>query len=188
MVLTSWNDLPETVPEEVRFACMIAGVCETAAGEAFGWGNLRGVFLQLRRTIGTPVKDTQVGIKPLEYGPHTTRTNDAIRRYVATARRPFQFPGQHTGVVMLTETVAGVPDDVEPEALDEAFADLVAAGARQGRVAVGVLMSGWRLTVTTYRHERGPRVVLLEPGEPWPERFGLAASMDALNDKLIMLG
>lgn len=186
--LAAWENMPDTVPEEVRFASMIAGVCDTAAGEAFGWGALRGVFLQLRREFGRPVKATQVGIRPLEFGPNTVRTADAINLFVTTAEHRAPFPGQHTGVVVLTETIAGVPDHTPPGTLDEVYADLVAAGARQGRVAAVVLVSGWRIIGTTYRHDRDPRVLLLQPGEPWPERFTLGASVDALNDKLVMLG
>lgn len=186
--LAAWENMPDTVPEEVRFASMIAGVCDTAAGERFGWGALRGVFFQLRREFGTPVKATHVGIQPLEFGPNTARTADAINLFVNTAEHRAPFPGQHTGVITLTEVIAGVRDEIPPGQLDEAYADLVAAGARQGRVAAVVLVSGWRIIGTTYRHDTDPRVLLLKPGEPWPERFTLGASVDALNDKLVMLG
>lgn len=192
MELESRQDIPDTVPEDTRMGLLIARTCDTAAAEKVGWGDLRAMVIRLRRDLDTPDGHFHAGLAPLEFGPDTTRTTDAINLFLTSMDSQLsihgKIPGTHIGAIVLSETLANVPDNLLPGALDEVYAAQVAAGARQGRVAVGAMTSGWRFVLTTYRHEDTTRIRVLEPGEPWPETLEIGSAVDAVNDTYVSLG
>ncbi|SFQ26788.1 hypothetical protein [Amycolatopsis rubida] len=182
--VTHPGELPESVPAPVRQAVAIGWSAVGTHNERRVWGNSRAMALRFGQRIGCPVDAEAVEMRPA--GPIGSP---------ADALRTLQWPGKpvsvRIGAAVVTEGITGSVDVPKPsgtpEEVVELIDDLVAAGKlRQFRTAVGVLSSGWRFEIKTYRHADEPVIRVVAPGDVWPDEqpHALLEPVARFNDRL----
>lgn len=178
----SVDELPVSLPTELREAIAISGAIDHQVFQRYGWKHMPTAVL-LRFTV----KDGEV--KAATYMLNKAGVTRALAVELRELIRGHEIPnpprGQHVGTGAISEGlrfrgIDSLPDVTGPE-LDELVADLVAEGkVLQMRSSLTVLSSGWRYE---YRRERaGNRVSIdvYEPGDPWEQiEVKLLAALDA---------
>jgi hypothetical protein len=191
--LSSTQDVPPSVPTEVRYALRYAEKCVTPPDEVMNtmWGTSPSYVTQLRRQLGSDTLIAGVRILDAPLGNDCHRSTDLLSMLNALTDGRDGMPGMYQGVVLASETL-----DVDPElaalvpagGLAEFYADQVAAGARQGLSAVGVMSSGWSFAVSRVRHEPVPDITIAEPGEQWHDPPEVIGILTELSEKLALHG
>lgn len=160
------------LPRPVLLALEVCVALEQDAQERVPWGTLTGTVVGFKQRFGDP--DLGYVTTTLASPPGTYK-GGALLREVMRSRAPQPFAGAHLGSAFLAEGL-DVADELvarlvdEPALLDEQFHDLTATGqARQFRIVLGVMTSGWRFIVQRHRHGDGLVITVSEPGSALPE-------------------
>lgn len=171
------DDLPRDLPRPVHQALEYCVEVEADAQARKPWGTHTGTAVRFKQRFGEPVLQCQATVLA---SPPGTYNAAALLRDIIRTREPQPMPGVHAGTAFLAEGL-DTSDELaatfhsDPQALHEQYHDLVAAGqARQFRIMLGIMVSGWRFVVRRERHESGIVIEVAEPGGSLPSGLDAA--------------
>lgn len=177
LIVSRMDELPSDLPRTVHQALGLCVEAEADAQARKPWGTFTGMAMRFKQRFGEPDLGYQSTVLA---SPPGTYNAAALLREIIRTREPQPVPGVHAGTAFLAEGL-DTSDELaatfhgDPQVLHEQYHDLVAAGqARQFRIMLGVMVSGWRFVVRRERHESGVVIEVAEPGGSLPDGLDAA--------------